>query len=121
MSEVGKTNISEIKYLYDSTLGIILNLPNLSIAIKSIFNKNLTRSQKLPIILLSLASCGSTIYSKKTIPVTLVLNIINIVYYRTLILKTKDDNHVHVYLNTLLTMSILLCILYTAQLCLRSK
>jgi hypothetical protein len=120
MSTVGETKFSEVKYLYDIALGTFLNLPSLSIGYSALFNTNLTRSQKLPLIAMIIASCGATIYGKKTIPVTLILNIVTIVYYRSIVSKesTKHE-YLNVYLNTLLTMSILFTILYTAQLCLR--
>ena len=120
MSTVGQTKFSEVKYLYDGALGTFLNLPSLSIGYKALLNTNLTRSQKIPIIAMILVSCGSTIYGKTTIPLTLVINIIANVYYRHLISKeTNQHEYLNVYLNTLLTMSILFTVLYTAQLCLR--
>jgi len=120
MSKVGETNFSEVKYLYDIVLGIFINLPSLSIGFKSLFNTNITRSQKLPLIAIIITSCGATIYGKQTVPLTLILNIVTIVYYRYIVSnESTKHKYLNVYLNTLLTMSILFTVLYTAQLCLR--
>jgi len=120
MSKVGETNFSEVKFLYDISLGTFINLPSLSIVLKALLNTKLTKSQKLPLIGITTISGLSTIYGKKTLPITLILNIMSVVYYRTIISKdnTKHE-YLNVYMNTLLTMSILFIVLYTAQLCLR--
>lgn len=122
MTTVTETNSFEIKQLYELSLGLVLNLPSLSIGIKSIMDKNLTKSQKITLIGMTIISVSCIMLSKKYIPISIAINIITVLYYKHITSKTKDSHeYINIWTNTLLLLSFLISTLYTCQMCLRKQ
>ena len=113
MSVIVETSQMGLKELYNFSLGSIICLPALSIAVSLICDKSLKQKEKMCCLSGVLISCGLIIYSKNLLVASMVLNILSIMYYKHL--KSESTNDFKIYTNTMIIQSLLIAILYSIQ------
>jgi hypothetical protein len=118
MTTIGQTNNPGLLQFYNISLGLMISLPSLSVALNLLKEQSISETQKLYLGGSLLLSCGLVFYSKDNLLISLCISILTILHYKK-ISSNNDNSYFKIWTNTLVIMNIILGILYSVQLSLR--